>query len=67
MDVGFIGLGRMGQPMAMNLLRAGHRLIVWNRTRSKAEPLAAKGAQVAAHPAQLARAAVVITRPATRP
>jgi len=61
MDVGFVGLGRMGQPMAMNLLKAGHRLIVWNRTRSKAEPLAAKGAQVAAHPAEVARAAVVIT------
>ena len=37
MDVGFIGLGNMGAPMARNLLKAGHRLIVYNRTRSKVE------------------------------
>jgi 3-hydroxyisobutyrate dehydrogenase len=55
MDVGFAGLGRMGKPMATNLLKAGHRLIVWNRTPRKAEPLAALGAQVAADPAGLAR------------
>src|ERR1700722_20785428 len=37
MDVGFIGLGHMGAQMARNLLKAGHHLIVYNRTRSKAE------------------------------
>jgi 3-hydroxyisobutyrate dehydrogenase-like beta-hydroxyacid dehydrogenase len=47
MDVGFIGLGHMGAPMALNLLKAGHRVVVQNRTRSKAEALTAKGAQVA--------------------
>jgi len=45
--IGFIGLGNMGLPIARNLLRAGHQLIVYNRTRSKAETLAAAGAQVA--------------------
>jgi 3-hydroxyisobutyrate dehydrogenase-like beta-hydroxyacid dehydrogenase len=37
MRVGFIGLGSMGLPMAQNLLRAGHELVVYNRTRSRAE------------------------------
>ncbi|MFC4729253.1 NAD(P)-dependent oxidoreductase [Coralloluteibacterium thermophilus] len=45
--VGFIGLGRMGAPMAGNLLRAGHDLLVWNRTRARAEALAEAGANVA--------------------
>jgi 3-hydroxyisobutyrate dehydrogenase-like beta-hydroxyacid dehydrogenase len=47
MDVAFIGLGKMGSGMARNLLRAGHRVTVYNRTRNKAEPLAAEGAHVA--------------------
>jgi 3-hydroxyisobutyrate dehydrogenase-like beta-hydroxyacid dehydrogenase len=47
MDVAFIGLGKMGSAMARNLLRAGHRVTVYNRTRSKAETLAAEGAHVA--------------------
>ena len=45
--VGFIGLGVMGQPMALNLARAGVELIVWNRTPERAEPLRASGAVVA--------------------
>ena len=36
MRIGFIGLGRMGEPMARNLIRAGHRLTVYNRTRARA-------------------------------
>lgn len=48
MDVGFIGLGVMGQPMALNLVRAGTRLLVWNRTPGRCEPLRAAGADVAA-------------------
>ena len=61
--VGFIGLGRMGYPMAANIARAGFPLTVWNRTASKSEALAAEtGATVAASPADLARAVdVVIT------
>lgn len=47
MRVGFIGLGHMGSGMAASLIKAGHRLAVYNRTRSKAEPLAALGATIA--------------------
>ena len=61
MDVGFIGLGHMGQPMALNLLKAGHRLVVYNRTREKARPLAEAGAQVAGTVAEACRGEVVIT------
>jgi len=47
MNIAFLGLGNMGAPMARNLLRAGHNLTVWNRTRSKAEELSADHARVA--------------------
>ncbi|MEV0199107.1 NAD(P)-dependent oxidoreductase [Nonomuraea sp. NPDC050691] len=61
MDVGFIGLGVMGQPMALNLARAGTPLVVWNRTASRAEPLRAAGADVASGPGEVfGRARVVI-------
>jgi 3-hydroxyisobutyrate dehydrogenase len=46
-SVAFIGLGFMGQPMAMNLRRAGTRLVVWNRSPEKCEPLREAGAVVA--------------------
>ena len=36
MDVGFIGLGAMGRPMALNLAKAGHRVIAWNRSSVEA-------------------------------
>jgi 3-hydroxyisobutyrate dehydrogenase-like beta-hydroxyacid dehydrogenase len=52
MHVAFIGLGKMGAGMARNLLRTGHRLAVYNRSRDKAEKLAAEGARVCASPAQ---------------
>src|SRR5215475_12992294 len=45
--IGWIGMGRMGFPMAERLLKAGYDVSIWNRTRSKAEPLAAKGGKVA--------------------
>ena len=45
--IGWIGMGRMGYPMAERLLKAGYDLSVWNRTRSKAEPLAKSGAKLA--------------------
>ena len=61
MDVGFVGLGSMGQPMARNLLRAGHRVRVWNRGRARAEALAGDGAAVAASPAEAAQPGVVVT------
>lgn len=47
LNVGFIGLGIMGQPMALNLARAGTRLVVWNRSPERCEPLRAAGAAVA--------------------
>jgi 3-hydroxyisobutyrate dehydrogenase-like beta-hydroxyacid dehydrogenase len=57
MKVAFIGLGKMGSGMARNLLRAGHELTVYNRTREKAEALAREGARVAASPAEACREA----------
>jgi 3-hydroxyisobutyrate dehydrogenase-like beta-hydroxyacid dehydrogenase len=61
MDVGLIGLGGMGTGMAKSLLRAGHRVTVFNRTQSRAEALRSDGATVAATPAEACRAGIVIT------
>jgi 3-hydroxyisobutyrate dehydrogenase-like beta-hydroxyacid dehydrogenase len=60
MKIAFLGLGKMGTPMARRLLAAGHELTVWNRTRQRAEALAAEGAQVAANPAEAARTAEAV-------
>lgn len=61
-SVGFIGTGVMGGGMAMNLLRAGYPLTVYNRTRQKAEPLLKAGAVWAETPGRLAaQVDVVIT------
>lgn len=54
MKVGFIGLGIMGSRMAANLQKHGHELVVYNRTRAKAEPLIGAGAGWAATPAEMA-------------
>jgi 3-hydroxyisobutyrate dehydrogenase-like beta-hydroxyacid dehydrogenase len=62
MRVGFIGMGRMGERMARNVLRGGFSLTVHNRTPERCAPLEAEGAVVAAGPAPLAAASdVVIT------
>lgn len=53
MYVGFIGLGVMGQPMALNLARAGTPLVVWNRTPARCDPLRAAGAEIAPSPAEV--------------
>lgn len=53
MRVGFVGLGVMGQPMAVNLANAGVPLVVWNRTPERCAPLLAAGAAVAASPAEV--------------
>ncbi|WP_189706732.1 NAD(P)-dependent oxidoreductase [Streptomyces anandii] len=58
--VAVLGTGIMGAAMARNLARAGHTVRAWNRTRAKAEPLAADGAQVAATPAEAVRDADVV-------
>lgn len=60
MEVGFIGLGVMGQPMALNLARAGTPLVVWNRSPEKCAPLKAAGAAVAATVAEVFRRARVV-------
>ena len=44
--VGFIGLGKMGTPIAKNILKAGYELTVYNRTADKLKPLLAEGATV---------------------
>jgi 3-hydroxyisobutyrate dehydrogenase-like beta-hydroxyacid dehydrogenase len=54
MRVGVIGLGIMGAPMARNLLRAGHEVVVHGRTAARVEPLTAAGARAAASPAAVA-------------
>jgi 3-hydroxyisobutyrate dehydrogenase len=59
-QVGFIGLGIMGQGMARNILKAEFPLIVWNRTTAKAEALAEAGAQVAGSPADVTAQSDVI-------
>ncbi|MDB5300100.1 MAG: 6-phosphogluconate dehydrogenase NAD-binding protein, partial [Phycisphaerales bacterium] len=61
MKIGFIGLGRMGAGMAMNLAKAGHDLIVYNRTPGKAQALISQGAHVATEVAEACRGDAVIT------
>lgn len=61
-DIAVLGTGTMGAAMARNLLSAGHRVTVWNRSAGRAAPLADAGATVAGTPAQaVAGAAVVLT------
>jgi 3-hydroxyisobutyrate dehydrogenase-like beta-hydroxyacid dehydrogenase len=67
MDIGFVGLGHMGQAMARNLLKAGHHVIAYNRTRRKAEELAAEGAEIAERPGDACRGEAVITMLADDP
>lgn len=61
MDVGFIGLGNMGLPMARNLLKAGHKVTVYNRTRERSEGLRGEGAIVVDRVIDTAGADVLIT------
>jgi len=61
MKIGFIGLGQMGIAMATNLIDAGHDVTVWNRSAAKADPLLARGATLAATPADAAQGQVVMT------
>ena len=49
LKIGWIGMGRMGYPMAERLLKAGHDVTIWNRTRAKAEPLTKLGGKVVDH------------------
>ena len=60
MKIAFLGLGKMGAPMAKHLFTAGHELTVWNRDISKAAELAAQGATVGNSPAEAAEGKDVI-------
>src|SRR5215204_4380037 len=61
MKIGWIGVGRMGAPMAARLLKAGYDVSVWNRTRSKAETDELKGAKVVGSRTELADVDVLFT------
>jgi len=54
MDIGFIGLGNMGQPMARRLIEAGHKLVIYDTRNDAVAPLVAIGAQLASSPADVA-------------
>lgn len=61
MKAGFIGLGAMGLPMARNLLKAGHEVTVYNRTRERAESLREDGAAIAGQASEACGSGVLIT------
>lgn len=63
--IGWIGMGRMGYPMAERLVAAGYDVHVWNRTRAKAEPLEKKGATLVDAPADLAGVDILATMVST--
>src|SRR3954464_647772 len=63
--VGWIGMGRMGYPMAERLIKAGHDVSIWNRTRAKAEPLAKIGGKVVEHLSDLKNVDVLFSIVAT--
>lgn len=61
MKIGFLGLGGMGAAMAANLIKAGHQVVVWNRSPAAAEPLVALGAVAATTPVQAFDVELVIS------
>jgi 3-hydroxyisobutyrate dehydrogenase len=60
MHIGFIGLGRMGFPMARNLIKAGHSVVAHNRSRGPVDRLVALGAKSASTPAEVARSVEIL-------
>jgi 3-hydroxyisobutyrate dehydrogenase len=63
--IAWIGMGRMGYPMAERLVKGGYDVAVWNRTKAKAEPLAAKGATIVDSPSDLADRDILFTMVST--
>lgn len=61
MKIGFLGLGQMGAPIALNLIKAGHELMVWNRSSVKTGPLIAAGARAVKDPQDCANQDVVFS------
>ncbi|MEO8860678.1 MAG: NAD(P)-dependent oxidoreductase [Ginsengibacter sp.] len=59
-NIGFIGLGNLGAPIALNLVKSGHTVYVYNRTSSKAEPLKAQGAIVCESIAAVAKQCTIV-------
>lgn len=66
-NIAFFGIGLMGKPMAINLLKAGYSVKAWNRTSAKAEALIPLGAELAASPQEAAHADILITMLAAGP
>ncbi|RIX44624.1 MAG: NAD(P)-dependent oxidoreductase [Rhodocyclales bacterium GT-UBC] len=60
MNIGFLGLGIMGRPMALNLLKGGHTVTVWARRAESMQPLLDAGARGAANPTEVAQASEVV-------
>ena len=60
MNIGFVGLGAMGQVISHRLIAEGYQLTVWNRSRDKAEALIREGARWADSPADVARASDIV-------
>ena len=67
MRIGFIGIGKMGKPMCRNILKAGHSLVVANRSQAAVEELASEGASVAHSPAELTVQSEIIITCVTNP
>jgi 3-hydroxyisobutyrate dehydrogenase len=63
--IGWVGMGRMGYPMAERLVNGGNDVAVWNRTKSKAAPLAEKGATIVDRPSDLADRDILFTMVST--
>src|SRR6202521_2265814 len=59
--IGWVGMGRMGYPMAERLLKAGYDVSIWNRTKAKAEPLAKLGGKIVEKPSDLARVDILFS------
>ncbi len=60
MNIGFLGLGIMGRPMALNLLKGGHSVTVWARRAESMQPLLDAGARGAANPSEVAQASELV-------
>lgn len=60
MNIGFLGLGIMGRPMALNLLKGGHSVTVWARRAESMQPLLDAGARGAANPTEVAQASELV-------
>jgi 3-hydroxyisobutyrate dehydrogenase len=67
MNIGFVGLGLMGGPMANRILGAGHTLYINNRTKEKSASLEAKGAIWCDSPAEVARKTEMVSSKARYP